>query len=61
MVGWYCISSKNVPFQGLMVLHIDGNSEIGAHVWSEIGKIISLRHLFISTSVENLTNFKENT
>ena len=31
-----------------MVLTLEGNSEIGTHVWSGIGDLISLRHLFIS-------------
>ena len=38
----------------VMVLILDGNSEIGAHVWSEIGAKICLRHLFRSTAVAGL-------
>ena len=37
-----------------MVLVLDGNVEIGAHVWSEISNLICLRHLFISRAVANL-------
>ena len=28
----------------IMVLTLDGNSEIGAHVWNNLGYLISLRH-----------------
>jgi len=34
-----------------MVLKINGNSEIGAHVWSDLGYLICLRHMFISRVV----------
>ena len=34
-----------------MVLIIDGNSGIGAHMWSEIGNLISLRHFFLIESI----------
>ena len=34
-----------------MVLLIDGNSEIDAHVWSEISFLVCLRRLFRSTAV----------
>ena len=29
-----------------MLLVLDGNSEIGANVWSYLGRLICLRHLF---------------
>ena len=32
----------------------DSHSEIGAQVWSKFGNLICLRHLFRSTTVENL-------
>ena len=38
-----------------IVLLLDGYPEIGVHVWSEIGNLIGLRHLFKSTAVANLT------
>ena len=34
---------------------LDGNSEIGEHVWNEVGNLICLRRSFRSTAV---TNFK---
>ena len=37
-----------------MVLRFNGNSEISAQVWGEIGSLIYLRHLFKSTAVGNL-------
>ena len=37
-----------------MVLILQGNSEIGAHVRSEIGYLIYLRHLNRSRAVTNL-------
>ena len=43
-----------------MVRVWDGNSAIGAHVWSEIGHLICLRHLFISTTIANLKSFSAN-
>ena len=36
-----------------MLLISDGNSEISAHLCSEIGSSICLGHLCISTAVEN--------
>ena len=36
-----------------MVLIMDGNSEIGVHMCSQIGTLICLRHLPRSTSVAN--------
>ena len=39
----------------LILLIIDGNSEIGAHVWcGRIENLICLRHVFKSTAIENL-------
>ena len=32
-----------------MLLILDGASEMGAHVWSEIGNLIGLRYLFGTT------------
>ena len=40
----------------LMVLILDGNSEIGAHVLSKIGNLICLEHLFRSTTDTYLTD-----
>ena len=40
-----------------MVLILDGSSEIGAHVRSNLGHIICLRHLFRSRTVTNRTIF----
>ena len=37
-----------------MVLIPDGNSEIGVHVWSEIGILICIRYLFRSMVDTNL-------
>ena len=37
-----------------MVLILDGSSEMGAHVWSGIGNLICLRHLFRARAVANL-------
>ena len=37
-----------------MVLILDDNSEIGAHVLSEIGNSTCFRHLFRSTAVADL-------
>ena len=37
-----------------MVLILDGNSEIGAHVWSDIGYSIRLSHLFSARAITNL-------
>ena len=39
----------------IMVLILDGNSEIGAHVYSEIGHFICYIHLLRSTNVVGLT------
>ena len=36
-----------------MVLIWDGNSEIGAHTWRNLGYFIRLRHLFRSRAVTN--------
>ena len=41
----------------VMVLLPDGNYVIGAQVRREIGNLISLGHLFISTAVTNLMFF----
>ena len=38
----------------LIILKLDGNSEIGAHVYTEIVKLACLRQLFRSTAVLNL-------
>ena len=35
----------------------DGNSEKGAHVWSDLGSLICLRHLFRSRAVTDMTSF----
>ena len=37
-----------------MVFILDGNSEIDAHGWIDLGYEISLRHLFKSITVKNL-------
>ena len=37
-----------------MVLTLDGNSEIGAHVWSEIGNLIRLER--VQTQIKFLKN-----
>ena len=42
---------------GRMALILDGNSELGAHVWSDIRYLICLRHLFSSRLVANLLFF----
>ena len=39
-----------------MVLILDGNSEIGAHVWRNLGYLICLRQLFRSQK-KNLVSF----
>ena len=38
-----------------MVLMLDGNSEIGAHVWSNLDKLIFLQNLIGSKAVTTLT------
>ena len=40
-----------------MVPILDGDSEIGAHVWRDLGYLICLRHLFRSTAFTNITFF----
>ena len=40
-----------------VVFILAGNSEIDAHMWSEIGNLICLRHWLRSTAVENLKLF----
>ena len=37
-----------------MVLILDGNSEIGAHLWCDIGQLICLKHLFRPSAVTYL-------
>ena len=37
-----------------LVIILDGNSEIGAHLWSTLGYFICLRHLYGSRAVLNL-------
>ena len=44
-----------------MILLLDSNSEIGAHVWSEIGNLICLRYLSRSKAVVNLKCTLRNT
>ena len=39
------------------ILKLDGNSEIGAQVWRDLGYLIYLRHLFRSTAFTNITFF----
>ena len=50
------IFTNNLKYlsQIVTVLMLDGNSEIGAYLWSEIGHLIGLRHSFRSTAVQNL-------
>ena len=43
-----------------MVLVLDDNSEIGAHMQSETGHLNSLRHLFKSRTVANLKIYFKN-
>ena len=40
-----------------MVFILDGNSEIGAHVWSKFRNLICPRHFFISRALTNLIFF----
>ena len=40
-----------------MVLGLNGTSEKGAYVWSNLGYLICLSYLFRSTAVTNLTFF----
>ena len=42
----------------IVILILDGNSEMGAHVWSNLGYQICLRHLYTS-KVTNLKLFRE--
>ena len=44
--------------KNLMGLKLDGNLEIGAHVWSDIDDFICLRHLLRSRAVANLKIWK---
>ena len=41
-------------FSRVMVLILDGNSEIGAHAWCHLCYLICLRHLYGSSAVTNL-------
>ena len=51
-------SKPNVCFNAvIMVLKLDGNSEIGANVWSYLGYLICLRHLIRWRAVTNLFFF----
>ena len=38
-----------------MVLILNGSSEIGAHAWSEIGKLISLRISFARQQAQKIS------
>ena len=42
---------------GILIL-LGGNSKIGAHVWSNLCHLISLRHLIISRAVTNRIFFR---
>ena len=42
---------------GSMVLILDGSSEIGAHVWRDLGVLIRLIHLWRSRAATNLKIF----
>ena len=44
-----------------MVLILDGRSEMGAHVRSNLCNLICVRHLVRSGAVKNLIFFSENT
>ena len=44
-----------------MVFVLDDNLEIGAHVYSEIGNLISIRPVFKSAEAANLTLFSQKT
>ena len=46
---------KLEKFKNTMVLILDGNSDVGAHVRIDLGVLVSLRHLFRSRAVTNLT------
>ena len=43
----------------VMVLILDGHSEMGTHVQSKTGNFIYLRHFFRSKAVTNLIIFQE--
>ena len=43
----------------IMVLIVDGNSELGAHVGNNLWYLICLRHLIISRAVTNQISFSE--
>ena len=45
--------------QGQVVTILDGNSEIGAHVWSDLGCLICLNNLFRLKVVTNLIFFRK--
>ena len=51
------LSCKLYIIVQVMVLIIDGNSEIGAHVWSYFGYLICERLLFRSRVVANLNYY----
>ena len=42
----------------IVILILDGNSEMGAHVWSNLGYQICLRHLYTS-KVTNKESFQK--
>ena len=52
-----CYNQSKLKFICLMVLILAGNSEIGAHVWSDLGYLIDLFKAFVSKAVTNLNYF----
>ena len=44
---------------GSWYLYKHGHSETGVRVWSEIGYLTCLRHLFRSTAIVNLNHFQK--
>ena len=40
----------------MMVVIVNGDSEIGARMWSEIGSLIYLRHLFKLTAIAKFSS-----
>ena len=50
LVSLYFVYSTYSPIVAYMVLILDGNSEIGAHVWTDFANWTSLWQLFKSTA-----------
>ena len=59
LLGLFLIKDKNGVLATVLLLY--GNSGIGAHMQSNLGYTICLRHLFRSSTETNLIFFSEKT